>query len=732
MAILDEIFGERIRTPRGGHIDVMLDTVEEIVNNVFCPTGPGGGVNPTCSPQGTGPKHPPKSLPAIPSKSNSPQAATHLHTAEGVVGHVLARKHDNPANTYTDLEITKLKAMNPNGIKDGVFYTVHTGGGKDATAKKAAQVEHLKKILPAGTIIKAKYISGSEAESVVAKMQGKTIGAQPSKVDIPASTPSAPIQTAPAATTTTPTPTPTPTPTTPSAGPKKLDQYDWPKVPKLGDAAKVHPVIPLASANVPHPSTVTVLQTLPGSTAPKLVQDTNGQKWVMKQGEHKQPQLKNEADADAVYRSLGIHTPLGGLHTDATTGQVTKFTQFIEGAKTLGEWEKTATPSQRKALNQQLGKNFALDALLANWDVVGLSKDNILVDANGIAHRADNGGALLYRAQGSPKGSKFGPEVTELESMRSKSINPSTASVYGHLKDSDIRKQMEHLIENEDKIFAAISDYDTRNIIGQRLNYYKKKLEEGFGVEKPKEPHKTQYTPGTAPGQTTDYHGHTFDRPDIPKPTLGKIQKDLVTVTSNSTVSLPTTHDYVNKADNEAWAVGLSQSQEKAVGSWKKDSGGVRQRIRNAVESGDLGSDKVAKSLISAIEAHKPQPGVYYRGIHKNLSEPEFLTNLIENAKKSLQSGELYILDPLPHGLSASPSVSASFSQGDVVVRMVSKSARPLFNVKNYDHEAELVAPPMTQYRVKAIHENVTVKEGKYADKYGGALIKHFIDLEEV
>jgi hypothetical protein len=181
---------------------------------------------------------------------------------------------------------------------------------------------------------------------------------------------------------------------------------------------------------------------------------------------------------------LGIHTPLGGLHTDAVTGQVTKFTQFIESAKTLGEWEKTATPSQRKALNQQLGKNFALDALLANWDVVGLSKDNILVDANGIAHRADNGGALLYRAQGSPKGSKFGPEVTELESMRNKSINPSTASVYSHLKDSDIRKQMEHLIANEDKILDAINNNDTKAIIVNRLDYFKKKLSEGYGIEK--------------------------------------------------------------------------------------------------------------------------------------------------------------------------------------------------------------------------------------------------------
>ena len=50
--------------------------------------------------------------------------------------------------------------------------------------------------------------------------------------------------------------------------------------------------------------------------------------------------------------------------------------------------------------------NFVVDAWLANWDVVGLGYDNLLVKA-GRAIRVDTGAGLRYRAQGGPKGSNW-------------------------------------------------------------------------------------------------------------------------------------------------------------------------------------------------------------------------------------------------------------------------------------------------------------------------------------
>jgi len=46
-----------------------------------------------------------------------------------------------------------------------------------------------------------------------------------------------------------------------------------------------------------------------------------------------------------------------------------------------------------------LQKDFAADALLSNWDVIGVTADNI-VGNDGKVYRVDNGGALEFRAQG--------------------------------------------------------------------------------------------------------------------------------------------------------------------------------------------------------------------------------------------------------------------------------------------------------------------------------------------
>jgi hypothetical protein len=54
------------------------------------------------------------------------------------------------------------------------------------------------------------------------------------------------------------------------------------------------------------------------------------------------------------------------------------------------------------------------DALLANWDVVGLNQDNVLWH-DGEPIRVDQGGTLEYRAQGQTK--DFGPVPSEVWSM---------------------------------------------------------------------------------------------------------------------------------------------------------------------------------------------------------------------------------------------------------------------------------------------------------------------------
>jgi len=65
----------------------------------------------------------------------------------------------------------------------------------------------------------------------------------------------------------------------------------------------------------------------------------------------------------------------------------------------------------------KLKENFVADAILGNWDVVGLSKDNVMLGKDGKTYRIDNGGSLRYRAQGGLK-KDWGVTPTEIFTMR--------------------------------------------------------------------------------------------------------------------------------------------------------------------------------------------------------------------------------------------------------------------------------------------------------------------------
>lgn len=102
--------------------------------------------------------------------------------------------------------------------------------------------------------------------------------------------------------------------------------------------------------------------------------------------------------------------------------------------------------------------DFAIDAWLANWDVAGLGLENTQI-VDGYPYRIDAGGALLYRAQGSPKGAAFGPVVGELETLRSAAMNPAAAKVFKDVTDKEITAGIERIAAiSPQQISAAIDD----------------------------------------------------------------------------------------------------------------------------------------------------------------------------------------------------------------------------------------------------------------------------------
>ena len=156
--------------------------------------------------------------------------------------------------------------------------------------------------------------------------------------------------------------------------------------------------------------------------------DEDGQKWYVK-FPNDPDQARNEALASELYALAGVRAARAKL---------------VRRGKRLGvaaEWVGGLS-SDAAALKagdvEGVADGFVADAWLANWDVVGLAHDNLLVDEDGGAFRIDPGGALIYRAQGGLKGHAFGDHVTELETLRDPKMNPVAAPVFAHVTEDDL------------------------------------------------------------------------------------------------------------------------------------------------------------------------------------------------------------------------------------------------------------------------------------------------------
>jgi uncharacterized protein YodC (DUF2158 family) len=146
-----------------------------------------------------------------------------------------------------------------------------------------------------------------------------------------------------------------------------------------------------------------------GSNGARFANHADGSKWLVKTYGGNEDRVASELLANATYRTLGARVPQAGrirLHN----GKSALSYPLVDGKPKPGVFQgRGAKPSEA------LGRHFMADALLANWDVVGLEDDNILWDKAGQPFRVDQGGAFEFRAMGKPK--PFGPVPLEVKSM---------------------------------------------------------------------------------------------------------------------------------------------------------------------------------------------------------------------------------------------------------------------------------------------------------------------------
>lgn len=246
-----------------------------------------------------------------------------------------------------------------------------------------------------------------------------------------------------------PKPKPIPAPAPPPP-PKPAPVVVLPPKPKPKPAPVPPPAPSPAVATVtappagwPDAADLVVVKQLGGSTGAELVEDKKtGKRYVRKRGKS-QEHIRAEYAADLLYEGMGARVPKARLYE--TASGPFKLAEYLEG-DTLGSIRYTDKARYDAAI-KQLQENFAIDALLGNWDVIGMSADNVLVTKDGKAYRIDNGGSLKYRAQGGIKPAKaWGsePDLGELTSMRT-SINPMAAGVFGSMSDDDVAAQVSRL-----------------------------------------------------------------------------------------------------------------------------------------------------------------------------------------------------------------------------------------------------------------------------------------------
>jgi hypothetical protein len=179
------------------------------------------------------------------------------------------------------------------------------------------------------------------------------------------------------------------------------------------------------------------VKNLGGSTGAQLVRDPKtGKEYVRKTGSSPD-HIREEFYAEEAYRALGVPIPKSKLYDDGTNP--VKLSEYLPNAKSL----RSLAGKEKEDAIAKIKEGFAVDALMGNWDSVGMSGDNILVDSNGKPWRIDVGGSLRFRAQGAAKqGDQWNEYPTELWSMKESSQGKG---VYGDLNIRQISDQIRKL-----------------------------------------------------------------------------------------------------------------------------------------------------------------------------------------------------------------------------------------------------------------------------------------------
>lgn len=157
----------------------------------------------------------------------------------------------------------------------------------------------------------------------------------------------------------------------------------------------------------------------------------------------------NEILASSIYNFLGVSS--SQTKPGIFNGKRVVYSAWLPNSKQ----DLTAHLGDSKYL-EKIQDGFAVDALLANWDVAGSGYNNIVTNEHGDPVRIDPGGSLLYRAQGSPKGAAFTNDARDLDSMVDPGVNRSGYDVFGSMSTAAKTESAKKLLNFTDEVVDAM------------------------------------------------------------------------------------------------------------------------------------------------------------------------------------------------------------------------------------------------------------------------------------
>jgi ADP-ribose pyrophosphatase YjhB (NUDIX family) len=187
---------------------------------------------------------------------------------------------------------------------------------------------------------------------------------------------------------------------------------------------------------------------------------------------------QNEALAAALYKELQV--PAVEVFLGEKNGELRTVSPIVESTGVLGY-------NPERSVIEKLQEGFAVDAWLANWDIAGLTFDNVIIDKDGNPIRVDPGGTLMWRAQGEPKGKMFGDVVGEIDTLRSESKAPEASVIFGDMTDDQVKESAKVLLnispERIDEIVdSIISDFADAADLKMKLRNRRQSILDRFGL----------------------------------------------------------------------------------------------------------------------------------------------------------------------------------------------------------------------------------------------------------